>query len=539
MESLSFESRDLLEHNKIVVDEDAPDLLVDHIFKSLRALRELKQCGLSTCHSDLALSSLISEASSVAREMTYSIKERPDIICPAHGAMELIIFGSDRHAFLLDNIYKIRSQKKNVSCRQCERTSLAHDLKFFYCSDCHYTRCTFCTPSQELPWDLISSLIDACPNVCGKLFPGGRTLLHEISPRQHAKGVIETYLKIYKSAAMIADNGGELPLHWATACGAGVEVTTQLLSAYPESARLTTLESKLPLHMAVHSRNADVVRCLLEWYPEACDQPDSLGWVPLHYAVNSLPEPVPDIFDMCLNAFPGGCEQPNHQGYFPLHLYIRNHASPAPWVIRRLVATFPFAAFVTTGEDDELPLHVLAGRSPPCPECVRILMEVNPDGALQRSKETSWANAVTPIDIATNAVKRAEVNAGADVSSAVEPYWEVVRTMLLANRRHDPELLKECLYKIRRPALLISLAKYNSKYPRVAINDSSLSSSKVKYGEDIIEEEVKMESISLLDAVGMTTGVEGNKPSNQDIFDSLGELYGTSRVAWKNIIQFI
>ena len=447
MENLSPEAVSLLDINDIEMKKSAASDLVNHIFKSLKALRELSQCGMSSYHSDLVLSTLTAGASNLAKgiyvvverlliitscdntEMVSSTDGFNHILCPAHGKMEIVHFGSDRHAHLLDHVYKIRIQKKYVSCRQCERLSLSHDLNFFHCPTCHYTRCIFCTPCSSIPWDTVKALLEACPSACEHVYPGGRLLLHEIVPRQEALEVLKIYLSINIAGVRVMDTSGELPIHWAALCGSGVNILQTLVTAYPESVRLSNRDKKLPLHMAIQSCHTDAVRYLLELYPDGGKAADALGWTPLHYAVNSQADPVPSILDMCLGAYPEGCGQPNHQGYFPLHLYIRSRATPSSWVIKKLLMQYPFAAFVTTGEQDELPLHTLAARSPPCPRCVQALVDVNPEGALQMSKETSWAEASSPLSIAVAAVYRRE---DSKENVALENYWEVGCPVLFA-----------------------------------------------------------------------------------------------------------
>jgi ankyrin repeat protein len=372
--------------------------------------------------------------------------------------------------------------------------------------------------------------LDACPQACGKLFAGGRTLLHEIVPRKASIDVIDTYLTIYKAGAMIADSSGELPLHWAAQSGSSLAIVKRLIQEYPESVRLANQDGKLPLHMAIHSRNIETVEYLLTLYPEACQQTDSLGWLPLHYAVNSSPEPVPAILDMCLTAFPGGCEHPNYQGFFPLHLYIRNRASPALWVIDKLIAAFPFAAFVTTGEQDELPLHVLAARCPPSTDCIQALVTINPDSVFQKSKETAWADADTPLNIAVASARKRDggENEARGVVGPLEDYWRAVRVMLSTRPKHDADLLRESNYKVRRGVLMLSVGLYARKYPKLPTLYSMASSHEENADETKQLEKGNHEYVYQKASKGM-----------EDVFDVLAELLGTSPLAFRKVIQFL
>lgn len=462
--------------------------------------------------------------------MACFVDASASIDCPAHGKMELVHFGSDRHARLLDNIYMIRSQKKNVSCRQCDRTSLIHDLKFFYCPTCHYTRCIFCDNSPSVSWNAIKALLEACPQACGKLFAGGRILLHEMVCRKDSTEAVNTYLSIYRAGAMIADSSGELPLHWAAHSNFDIAIVKRLVEEYPDSVRLANQDGNLPLHIAIKSRNPETVKYLLNLYPEACQVTDSLGWLPLHYAVNGTPEPDREILELCLATFPNGCEHPNYQGFFPLHLYIRNKAVPAVWVLDKLIAAFPFAAFITTGEQDELPLHVLAARSPPAIDCVKLLVAINPDGVFQKSKETAWADAATPLDIAVAIAWKRDSgeNQARGIVGPLEDYWATVRIMLLTRPKYDEALLRECNYRVRRGVLLTAMRLFSRKYP-VVLQHS-------KYVNYDVEERGEMK---VADCDMSMSWQRGSGCGPTDVMDVLAELYGVSPVAFRKVMGYL
>jgi hypothetical protein len=420
--------------------------------------------------------------------------------CPAssHGPMALISFGSDSHSYLLDHIFKIRNAKK-ITCRHCGRDTVSSDMRFFYCSQCHFVRCVYCHPltessssssdssatalaaplsasslsvsppsspsvssSSTIPWHTIQLLIETFPHLLGKVYPGDRLVIHELAARDPTGAIIQRCISLYKSGVYLTDQSGELPLHWACMSGANTQTIRALLLAYPEGTRLTNQAGKLPLHLSCQYLNREAIQLLLSLYPEACSIADNHGWLPLHYALNTFPTSAPPsssslsaqaspaqlsqaIIDLLLSTYPGSAQTPTHQGYFPLHLYLRNRPSPSSAVVNLLLHHFPFGAFVTVGQQDELPLHLIISRDPPPLAVIESLIEINPEGCLQPSTATSWCESETPMSIAIKrAVKGGDVHILQDYlknNQPVEIYW-TVRTCLLSS--HPLPLSSRC-----------------------------------------------------------------------------------------------
>ena len=74
-----------------------------------------------------------------------------------------------------------------------------------------------------------------------------------------------------------------LPLHLALGCRQVVpeSICSDLLEAYPESARVADRAGKLPLHYVAEFNSCSVVvfKMLLDYYPEAASQPNKWGQV--------------------------------------------------------------------------------------------------------------------------------------------------------------------------------------------------------------------------------------------------------------------
>jgi ankyrin repeat protein len=408
---------------------------------------------------------------------------------PSHGPMSLIAFGSDAHSHLLDHIFKIRhsSANKKISCRQCGRDTVSSDLRFFYCSQCHYIRCVYCKPlssaplvviptttatsgptilssslamsslslssspppsllpssSSSIPWHTVLLVIETFPHLLGKVYPGDRLVFHELAAQDPTGAIIQRCISLYKSGVYVTDQSGDLPLHWACMSGANTHNIHALLLAFPEGARLANQSGKLPLHLSCQYLDLEAIRLLLSLHSEACSVADSHGWLPLHYALNTsptitstvMPPSSPSlhlslaIIELLLSTYPGSAQTPTHQGLFPLHLYLRNRPTPSPAVVKLLLHHFPFGAFVTVGQQDELPLHLVIARDPPPLEVIESLIEINPEGCLQPSTATSWCESETPMSIAIKrAVKGGDVHIIQDYlqnNQPVEIYWSV------------------------------------------------------------------------------------------------------------------
>jgi len=122
---------------------------------------------------------------------------------------------------------------------------------------------------------------------------------------------------------------GMLPLHYACSCkSVPLEIVQWLANIHSEGLMTRTKESKigdLPLHYALEQcHETDIIRCLLDAYPEGIRARDHLAILPLHFAcvcftnrdsypldtVKLLLERGPDIIK----------ERSKHLGWLPLHV---------------------------------------------------------------------------------------------------------------------------------------------------------------------------------------------------------------------------
>jgi len=144
-----------------------------------------------------------------------------------------------------------------------------------------------CANGTEI--EIVKLLLDAYPDSMLTTDKRGRTPLH------FALGNVETpptpsLVKLLAGktgeSAKWPDENAMLPIHYACAYGASVDVLTVLIHAWEESMQSTDAKGRTPLHFAMGNADRDnsphVVKLLLELSPGCMDQIDSEKNLPLH-----------------------------------------------------------------------------------------------------------------------------------------------------------------------------------------------------------------------------------------------------------------
>ena len=115
----------------------------------------------------------------------------------------------------------------------------------------------------------------------------GNLVLHEACKQCPPLDVVETLIDANEKAVTVKGNSGYLPIHYACAHGASIELIRLLLSIYPKGVQVTDEdEGILPLHLAcIHgTTEEDVYMYLLASYPEGSMIRDDFGRLPIDYA---------------------------------------------------------------------------------------------------------------------------------------------------------------------------------------------------------------------------------------------------------------
>jgi ankyrin repeat protein len=152
-----------------------------------------------------------------------------------------------------------------------------------------------------------------------------------------------------------------------------------------------------PLHMAAEVAKTDVVKLLLERWPEAIREKDDYGYTPLHMAAECTKGPTFEVVKLLLERWPEGIREKNHDGTTPLHMAAKAAKTD---VVRLLLELWPEAI---REKDDygNTPLHRAAECTKgPTFEVVKLLLERWPEGIREKNHDGT-----TPLHMAAKAAK--------------------------------------------------------------------------------------------------------------------------------------
>jgi len=167
----------------------------------------------------------------------------------------------------------------------------------------------------------------------------GKLPLHFACGNNAHPEIVGMLLDVYKKGAAIQDNLGKLPLLWACRYGVSIEVLDLLVSAFPEGVDIKDGGSKrrpsewlkegakcnygnnykFLLHKAAAGRfSRQLVKLLLQAFPESIKEFDRNGLTPLHYACLKQPADISiDVVLSLLAAYPSAFTMPNPSGKSP------------------------------------------------------------------------------------------------------------------------------------------------------------------------------------------------------------------------------
>ena len=149
-----------------------------------------------------------------------------------------------------------------------------------------------------------------------------------------------------------------------------------LLDAHPEAANQVDCDGWLPIHLAAALQASDfVVQALLDAHPEGAKQEGSDGWLPIHLAAAFQASDA--VVRALLNAHPEGAKRAGSDGWLPIHLAAAFQATE--FVVQALLDAHPEGA-KQEGSDGWLPIH-LAAAFQASDAVVKALLVANPSGA--------------------------------------------------------------------------------------------------------------------------------------------------------------
>jgi ankyrin repeat protein len=132
----------------------------------------------------------------------------------------------------------------------------------------------------------------------------------------------------------VKDTSWKTPLHTAARAGK-TDVVRLLLEHWPEGIREKTADGKTPLHLAALYGETDTVRVLLEFWPEGIREKDADRSTPLHLAAL---DGEADTVRVLLERWPEATREKDVAGDTPLHLAARYRHIDA---MRLLVESWP------------------------------------------------------------------------------------------------------------------------------------------------------------------------------------------------------
>ena len=193
-----------------------------------------------------------------------------------------------------------------------------------------------CAVARLPPPCIVRALIEAAASTTNGLDSRGSTPLNRAAEHGASAGVIRALLLTNPDAASIPDRSGRLPLHWSCCNGfnpsSSVEGTSATTTPSMGSASQHAIRMK--------KQKREIVRLLLEAYPEGASRADLWHRRPLDEAINS--RCCPDIVEMLVRAYPAAAVSSNDQsGCTPLVSAIQNGLGAE--IIRLLVDANPSA----------------------------------------------------------------------------------------------------------------------------------------------------------------------------------------------------
>jgi ankyrin repeat protein len=140
-----------------------------------------------------------------------------------------------------------------------------------------------------------------------------------------------------------------------------------------------------------------IIKCLLEYFPDAANAIDEDGNVPLYYACKNKSATIGKIIQILVDAAPDSIRSKDIEGWTPLHNLCNSDSdmdeAAAIKILKLLIEKFPEAVRHAEDTCGDLPIHIAAGRK--SPEFCRVLIEAHPG-----SEQIGNANGALPLHLA-------------------------------------------------------------------------------------------------------------------------------------------
>ena len=221
-------------------------------------------------------------------------------------------------------------------------------------------------------WDRLFPLIQEDPGLCRTrvhmLCQGEKTQclpLHAVVGRKRACfAVVDAILTAYPKALMQKDQlGGRLPVHMALLRGAPVSIVRYLCCAQPQALQQADFEGNLPMHYAAQYSSEEVIRLLFESWPAACKHANGRDRLPFHILCSrcwdhdmvSL-----NLMKRVLKECADACKRGDRNGRLPLHVACEQ---PNPrWDVLQLLVESHSPALLVKDQSKRTPLQLIKRR---------------------------------------------------------------------------------------------------------------------------------------------------------------------------------
>jgi ankyrin repeat protein len=202
--------------------------------------------------------------------------------------------------------------------------------------------------------------IDERPHLAHATDRHGQTLLHHAASLAGCSArVLRCIHKRFPHMVSTVSRRGHLPLHELFQPGTGLREVKVLVEAHPQALQERDCVGYLPLHRALYWRvDPSVVRYLANRWPPAVQHKlanGHFGDLPIHLAAHFARDPgYFRLVEYLAKRWPESLGEASGNGCVPLHRVVQQGAPPS--TIKRLVKLFP-AALHIADENGCLPLH--------------------------------------------------------------------------------------------------------------------------------------------------------------------------------------
>ena len=219
--------------------------------------------------------------------------------------------------------------------------------------------------ARDVPLWVIERLLKMCPEAAQNVDVDGFTPLHQAinSGRPDQTELVKMLLPAFPGAAAIKNRDGLLPIFTSVIKYPDLETFHLLCDAYPDSLAKEDDCGRTLLHHAV-LRSFVISKAILDRRPDAVEDVDGGGWMPIHMFCNSvglLAEKSREIFRLLYNAHPDAIHAPldEEEDGSIVHLAIQNWILPGD-ITAFLIKELPEAAAKLAGRGrDGLPFRCI------------------------------------------------------------------------------------------------------------------------------------------------------------------------------------